>query len=610
MTINIQQRGLGVAVTAGRAQVNLWAPAARTAAIKLLPGNEVIALERGVRGYWTSHLQAAPGTQYWFVIDGTAELPDPASLYQPEGVHGPSAIFDTGAFQWTDKEWVNPSLEEYIFYELHTGTFSEEGTFEGIEAKLDHLLACGVTAVQIMPVSQFPGCRNWGYDGVLPFAVQDSYGGPAMLQRLVNACHKKGLAVVLDVVYNHMGPEGNYLRHYGPYFTPKYGTPWGEAVNFDDAGCDEVRKYFIENALMWLRDFHIDALRLDAVHALKDMSPRHILRDIKEHVNELMAHTGRTHYLIAESDLNDPRYINPLHENGYGMDAQWNDDFHHALRVTAVQETMGYYADFNGLEHLAKAYRDAYVYDEKYSVHRQKTYGAKTSNPGRQFVVFTQNHDQTGNRLRGERTSALLSFEMLKVTAAAVLLSPFLPMLFMGEEWGEPNPFHYFISHSDEELVMAVRKGRAGEFASFCTDGVGPDPQEDNTFNCSKLQWNLLHEPRHQALFSFYKTLIALRKRHPALVPDRKNISVTTLVDQQVLTLHRWSGHEHMVCFMNFSKETQTITPGSVFVGFKAEVDSAAAEWGGKGGNAPALLNGASLNIQPQSILIYTYSHV
>ncbi len=326
----------------------------------------------------------------------------------------------------------------------------------------------GVNAIELMPVVQFPGSRNWGYDGVFPFAVQHSYGGARGLQTLVDICHQKGIAVVLDVVYNHLGPEGNYLGAYGPYFTDKYNTPWGNALNFDDAWCDGVRQFFIENVLMWFRDFHVDALRLDAVHAIKDFSAVHILREIKMHVNQLTKETGRTHHLIVELDLNDPKFINPLEEQGFGMDAQWIDEFHHALRVTATGESTGYYSDFTGISHLAKAYQDAYVYDGQYSPHRFKKFGLKAENhPGQQFIVFSQNHDQVGNRMLGERTSQLVSLEMQKLMAGAVLVSPYLPMLFMGEEYAEPNPFLYFVSHTDPDLVEAVRKGRKAEFAAF-----------------------------------------------------------------------------------------------------------------------------------------------
>ncbi|MDB5263818.1 MAG: malto-oligosyltrehalose trehalohydrolase, partial [Adhaeribacter sp.] len=430
---DINERSLGINFSAsGEASVVVWAPKAHQVEVNLPDLNLSIPLKREDFGYWhTQTYQIEPGDNYKFVLNGDKHRPDPASLFQPEGVHGPSQAYNVKEYTWSDGGWKNPDLENYIFYELHTGTFSPAGTFAGLAEKLDYLLELGVTAIEIMPVAQFPGARNWGYDGVFPFAVQDSYGGPAGLQQLVDTCHQKGLAVVLDVVYNHLGPEGNYLGDYGPYFTSKYNTPWGPAINFDDAECDGVRQYFIQNVLMWFRDFHIDALRLDAVHAIKDFSPTHILREIKLYTDQLTQNTGRRHHLIVESDLNDTRFINPLEDQGYGMDAQWIDEFHHALRVTATAEKTGYYADFTGIDHLAKSYKDAYVYDGQYSPHRLKTFGVKAQdNPGRQFVVFSQNHDQVGNRMLGERTSQLVSFEMQKLLAGAVLVSPYLPMLF------------------------------------------------------------------------------------------------------------------------------------------------------------------------------------
>lgn len=442
--INVHKRSIGVNFNENNeAEIQVWSPTAEQIAIAFDGGK--INLNKEGHGYWRAKTKKIqPGTRYKILLNNKDQFPDPASLSQPEGVHESSEAIDLKTFQWTDAQWKNIPLDEYLIYELHTGTFTPEGTFAAIEKKLDHLVSVGITAIEIMPVAQFPGNRNWGYDGVFPFAVQNSYGGAEALQHLVNACHQKEVAVILDVVYNHLGPEGNYLGAFGPYFTGKYKTPWGNAVNFDDAWCDGVRSYFIENALMWFRDFHVDALRLDAVHAIKDLSPVHILREIREYVDELMKTTGRKHYLIVELDLNDNRFINPVSQCGYGMDAQWIDEFHHALRVTATGEQNGYYSDFHGIEHLAKAYKDAYVYDGRFSPHRKKTFGVKTENEGKQFVVFSQNHDQIGNSMLGERAGQLVSFEMQKLMAGAIVTSPYLPMFFMGEEWSEPHPFFVF----------------------------------------------------------------------------------------------------------------------------------------------------------------------
>ena len=591
----------------GATAIKLWAPLARKAAL-IRNETETIPLALKEGGYWEAQSPTLKaGDRYRFSIDDKDPLPDPASLFQPEGVHGPSEVVDLGAWTWSDEKWQNPPLSEYLLYELHTGTFSSEGTFAGIEARLDHLVNLGVNAIEIMPVAQFPGSRNWGYDGVYPFAVQNSYGGARGLQQLVDACHRKGLAVVLDVVYNHLGPEGAYLGAYGPYFTEKYKTPWGPAVNFDDAYCDGVRDYFVQNALMWFRDFHIDALRLDAVHAIKDFSAVHILREIHEAVKGWEAVSGKRHYLIVELDLNDPRFIDPVVKGGYGMDAQWVDEFHHALRVTAGGDRSGYYEDFSGLEHLAKTYQDAYVYDGQYSPHRKKTFGLKaTHHPGERFIVFSQNHDQVGNRMLGERTSTLVSFEMQKLLAAAVFVSPYLPMLFMGEEWGEPHPFLYFVSHTDPELAAAVRKGRREEFAAFHAQGEAPDPVAEETFRASLLQWELQEQEPHRTLLEYYRALVRLRKTHPLLrSTDRSGVEATPFPGEQTLLLHRSHGADHLYCFMNFSKEAQVLSSPAGAGPLHKILDSADTRWGGPGGAPGLLKEGEPLTIPPEAALVY-----
>jgi len=605
---NELKRKTGININAaGQAEIRFWAPEAES--VELKTAKALIPLEKKDFGYWEAENdELKAGSTYHILINGETQIPDPASLSQPEGVHGPSAAVALSEFNWTDQSWKNPALGDYILYELHTGTFSAEGTFEGIIGKLDYLVELGINAIEIMPVAQFPGGRNWGYDGVFPFAVQDSYGGAAGLQQLVNACHEKGLAVVLDVVYNHMGPEGNYFAQAGPYFTDKYGTPWGSAINFDDAWSDGVREYFIENVLMWFRDFHIDGLRLDAVHAIKDFGVKHLLQQISEEVDNLMEATNRRHYLIAECDLNDNKYINPLERQGYGMDAQWIDEFHHALRVTAGEPTTGYYSDFSGIKDLEKSYRDAYIYDGVYSPHRLKTFGGKADgNPGSQFVVFSQNHDQVGNRMLGERTSTLQSYEMQKLMAAAVLCSPFLPMLFMGEEYGETNPFLFFTSHGDKELIEAVRKGRKAEFAAFHAEGEAPDPQSEDTFNQSKLQWGLLQQDGHKELLSFYKTIIALRKKYaPLHNTNREQLTVSSDPQTNCLVLRRWEEEVQVLCLMNFSSKTHGLTIPDDKPSWKKILDSADPQWKGPKA-APVSVDALQkMEIQPQSILIYT----
>lgn len=587
------------------AEVRVWAPDSGEVLLKLdmleLP---LIKEEYGYRTLTTNQLK--PGDEYWFIVDGK-QLPDPASLLQPKGVHGASAAFDLKAFNWTDSKWQNIPLADYIIYELHTGTFTETGTFKGVEEKLDHLIELGVTAIEIMPVSQFPGERNWGYDGVFPFAVQNSYGGPADLQLLVNTCHSKGLAVILDVVYNHLGPEGNYFGEFGPYFTNKYHTPWGSAINFDGAGCDEVRRYFIENVLMWFRDFHIDALRMDAVHAIRDFSPNHILREINQHVAKLMNESGKTHYLVAECDLNDTRYITPVQKDGYGFNAQWVDEFHHTLRVAAGGECKGYYNDFNGIADLANAYQNGYVYNGQYSSQRQKTFGTDTKGiNGQQFVVFSQNHDQVGNRMLGERSSQLFSFEIQKLLVGAVMASPFLPMLFMGEEWSEPNPFQFFVSHSNEELIKAVRKGRKTDFADFHTQGEAPDPQALSTFKNSKLNWGLLDKGLHNVMLQYYKNLISLRKCHPAIKnTDRENMNINFNKATQTLIMERCTGDQKILCLLNFSKQDQEVNIPGPICRWQKLLGSADPKWNGTIASAE-IINTNLAQLPPESILIYT----
>lgn len=601
--IEINKRTVGVNFgESGEAIINIWAPAAEKISLKI--NGQLLPLQPADFGYWhltTNRLK--PGDDYQLQVNEHGPQPDPYSLFQPLGVHKPSQAVDLSVFRSSKTEWKNHQLHDYIIYELHTGCFSEEGDFNGIENKLDYLLNLGVTAIEIMPVAQFPGQRNWGYDGVYPYAVQNSYGGPEGLFKLVEACHKKKLAVILDVVYNHFGPEGNYIGTLGPFFTDKYNTPWGAAINFDDAWCDGVRNYFIENALMWFRDFGIDALRLDAVHAIKDLGAVHFLQQLSDAVRKLEEAQGTTHYLVGEVDLNDPRFITATKDGGFGLDAQWVDEFHHALRVSTGQSQTGYYYDFNGTKDLAKSYRDAYVYDGQFSRHRNRFFGKPvTDGDSSRFVVFTQNHDHVGNRLLGERTSELVSFEMQKLMAAAVFVSPFLPMLFMGEEWSETNPFLYFVDHSDKELVKAVREGRKKEFAAFHIDQDAPDPFSRDTFLRSKLQWQLAEQGKHKLMLEYYKTLIALRKNHEAFKPGKLS-DVSTLLHngEQVIELRRKKGEEEICCFLNFSAVLQTVShPGE-----RREVlfHSADERWEGPG--TPTISEN-SLQLKPESILILT----
>ena len=541
----------------GEWRFRVWAPEAEKMELHILdPDDRRLPMESLERGYFevTVH-DAAPGARYMYIIDGEKERPDPASALQPDGVHGPSMVMDADGFEWTDQSWRGLPLEDYILYEIHVGTFTREGTFDGVISRLDELKELGITALEVMPVAQFPEERNWGYDGVYPFAVQNSYGGPDELKRLVNACHRKGMAVVLDVVYNHLGPEGNYLWDYGPYFTNRYQTPWGEAVNFDGAHSDEVRAFFLQNALRWVDEFHFDALRLDALHAIYDFSARTFLEDLADEVHELGHDSGRLVYLIAESDLNNSRLIRPRSEGGFELDAQWSDDFHHALHTLLTGEELGYYMDFGSVSMMAEAIDDGYVYSGRYSRFRQRSHGnyAGDLSP-RKFVACIQNHDQVGNRMMGDRLSTLTDSESLKLAAASIILSPYIPLLFMGEEYGETAPFLYFISHTDMELVEAVRKGRKEEFSSFGWKESPPDPFQIETFEKSRLNPEIKNTDWNKTLYFFYKELVRIRKENPSISSaERDDITVECRKKEEIIFIHRKKRENETLLFLNFS---------------------------------------------------------
>jgi maltooligosyltrehalose trehalohydrolase len=509
----------------------VWAPRADQVSLVLAgPGEahrRVDMQPGGPRpGWWSAPVDGAgPGTDYGFSLDRGPLRPDPRSPWQPEGSDGPSRLLDHGAFAWTDSGWRGMHLPAAVVYELHVGTFSVEGTFEGAIRHLDHLVELGVTAVELMPVAEFPGERGWGYDGVNLYAPHHAYGGPDGLKRLVDACHSRGLGVIIDVVYNHLGPAGNHLAEFGPYFTDRYSTPWGPAVNFDGPDSDEVRRFFADNALQWLGDYHVDGLRLDAVHAIFDSSAVHILEQLATEVAELSAASGWRRWLVAESDLNDPRIVRPPAMGGHGVDAQWSDDFHHALHAALTGEDAGYYADFSasGLEDVGAALRTGYVYDGRYSAHRRRTHGRPpTGLPGWSLLGYSQTHDQVGNRAAGERTAALMSPGRLRVAAALVLTSPFVPMLFQGEEWAASTPFQYFTDHPDPDLGRAVSEGRRHEFEAFGWDPADvTDPQDDKTFLRSQLDWAELDDADHAAVLAWYRSLIELRRAEPDLADGR-----------------------------------------------------------------------------------------
>ncbi len=613
-----------------RCQFIVWAPLAQRVDVRILDdrgttvvpesaagasrnASRLIEMQRTQRGYHEATVDGIQlGARYVYCLDGKKDRPDPASKFQPDGVHRASAIIDARGHQWKDATWRGLPLEEYIICEVHVGTYSHEGTFDAIIPHLGELKDLGVTALELMPVAQFPGSRNWGYDGVYPFAVQNSYGGPEGLQRLVDACHAGGLAVVLDVVYNHLGPEGNYLADFGPYFTDQYRSPWGRALNFDGPESDEVVRYFTENALYWLRDFHIDALRLDAIHGIVDCNAQPFLSLLAQAVREVAEQSGRKIHLIAESDLNDVRYIQPVDSGGCGLDAQWSDDFHHALHTLLTGEQSGYYLDFGGIEHLKKALEEGFVYSGQFSEYRRRRHGNSSRQiPASQFVVFAQNHDQVGNRLFGERLSALVSFEATKLAAALVILSPFVPLLFMGEEWGEPAPFQYFTSHSDAALIEAVRRGRKDEFAAFRWRGEPPDAQHEATFIRCKLNHSLKATEPHRTIWEFYQELFKLRKTIPAFAQlSKEQMEVRVVEKDKVLQIRRWCGSDEAIIVANFGDESQNL-PAGRWDGWKVRLDTADQRWLGPNKALSSSVNlseGARLSVSPKSLIVFQKS--
>jgi maltooligosyltrehalose trehalohydrolase len=542
----------------------VWAP--RATRVEVQVGGRQQALERSHGGWHAlegSEVEA--GSDYCFVLDGGPPLPDPRSAWQPHGVHGPSRVVDHGRFSWSDGGWHGRSLRDSVVYELHCGSFSRAGTFDGAIEHIGHLVDLGVGAVEVMPVAAFPGVHGWGYDGVALYAVHHAYGGPDALKRFVDACHGAGLAVIMDVVYNHLGPDGNVLGEFGPYFTDRHRTPWGDAINYDGPGSDEVRRFVVDNALMWTRDYHVDGLRLDAVHAIVDTSAVHILEEIASAVHGLAEAAGRQLWVIAESDLNDPRLVSDPRRGGYGCDAQWSDDFHHALHASLCGETAGYYADFGAVADVAAALRQVFVRPGRYSAFRHRRHGRDVGElPSTRFLGYMQNHDQVGNRVRGERSAALMSLGRLQIAAALVLLSPFVPMLFMGEEWAASTPFMYFTDHDDANLGRAVSEGRRQEFASFgWRPGDVPDPQDFATFERSRVDWaEAGHEP-HATVHRWHRELITLRAANPGLRDgDRAELAIEH--DERARTLVLRRGGVTVACNWGDAPVTVAVENGVV----------------------------------------------
>ena len=528
-------------------EFTVWAPRAQRMRVRL-DDREPIAMDGPMdRGWWKLCVEnAGPGTDYAFLIDEDATpYPDPRSAWQSAGVHAASRVYDQDTFKWTDAHWHTPPLASSIIYELHIGTYTPEGTFDGAIKRLDHLVELGVTHVEVMPINEFAGNRGWGYDGVFLFAVFEPYGGPDGFKRFVDACHAKNLAVILDVVYNHFGPVGNYANKFGPYLTERYHTPWGAAVNFNESGSDEVRRFFIDNALMWLRDYHCDGLRLDATHEFIDRSAVHFMEQLSFEVERLGTTLNKRFILIAESDLNDPKFVRPREARGYGMDAQWSDDFHHALFTLLWSDPgRGYYDDFGSMDDLAKSLRGAFVYDGRYSGYRHHTHGRPVDGlSAHHFLGYIQNHDQVGNRAAGERVEHLIGMEASKVAIGLVLMAPFVPMLWMGEEFAATAPFLYFADHEEEEMRRLVCEGRKRDFAAFgWNEDEVPDPEIEETFLRSKLDWNEVHEGKHAEMLQWVKDLIHLRRSTVDLNDgDFGHLQISCGADEKTLTMRRGS---------------------------------------------------------------------
>jgi len=543
---------------AGAARFSLWAPRANAVDLVVGPAdhrsNHLLA--RGADGVHEGVLEGVvAGSDYAYRLDGGPPRADPVSRLLPEGLHGPSRLVDPRAFAWSDAGWRGIAMADAIIYELHIGTFTTAGTFDGAIERLGYLRRLGVTAIEILPVAQFPGTRNWGYDGASLYGVQHSYGGPEGLRRLVNAAHAAGLAVLMDVVYNHVGPEGNYLAEFGPYFSDRWSTGWGQGFNLDGSESDEVRRYIVDNATYWIDEYHADGLRLDAADRITDQGAVHLLEELAAAVHARGQALGRHTLVIAESDANDPRYVRSPEAGGYGLDAQWSDDFHHAVHAALTGEHQGYYADFGGTRPIAKAIAQRFVNDGRFSPHRRRRHGRPALDvPGDRFVICVQNHDQVGNRARGDRLATLVVPAALRLAAAILLLSPYVPLLFMGEEYGEVAPFLYFVGHTDPGLVEAVREGRRKEFAAFAWSGQIPDPADAATFEASRLRWKEAQRPAHAQLLALYTDLIALRKGEPALMPGGGAVAARVEGEGGVV-VELGSGHSRLVALFNFTAD-------------------------------------------------------
>ena len=603
---------LGAHLVANRTcRFGVWAPKSTAVDLHLVhPFEKTVALPPLGDGYFGGEVEnVEAGSRYFFRLDDGKDRPDPASRLQPEGVLGPSEVVDH-RFKWSDDFWCGIPLQDFVLYEVHIGTFTPEGTFAAASEKLAYLKDLGVTAIEIMPCAQFPGTRNWGYDGAFPFAVQHSYGGPEGLRRFVDAAHKKGIAVLMDVVYNHIGPLGAVLADFGPYFDSSYDTPWGRGFNFDGAGSDGVTRYFLENALMWIRDFRLDGLRLDAVHMIYDNGAKTFLEKLGETVRLHSRASNRLAYTIAEAMRNDPRIVRQTELGGIGLDAVWNDDFHHALHALLTGERNGYYIDHGSVDNLAKAYREGFVLAGTYSRYRKRTMGASSASlPGRKFVVYAQNHDQVGNRPGGDRYGIRISAEAQKLATGAVLLSPYLPMLFMGEEYGETAPFHFFTEHGDDVLDEAVRRGRRREFEVFDWDGDFSDPANPETFKSCTLQWKKSESPEGKARLAYIRELLRLRRDESALrLLDKEHTKVAAGQQPPLLCIVRKGERSEVAVVLHFGDGDSDVSISLPEGNWVRILDSSEERWGGPGALTPeiaASTGTAKIRMRAQSLAIF-----
>jgi maltooligosyltrehalose trehalohydrolase len=577
----------------------VWAPKVSRVDLKLVKDNSLLGLKKAGNGYWRCNRESLDaGSEYLYELDGKTGLPDPASHFQPKGVFGPSAVVDHDRFVWQDSAYRGLQLRDMVFYELHVGTFTPKGTFQAVIDKLEYLKDLGVNALELMPITQFSGTRNWGYDTVFPFAVQNNYGTPDHLKELVNACHLRNLAVFIDVIYNHSGPEGSCLNQYAPYFVERQGGRWGPVINLDGENCGGVRHYFLQNALHWFRNYHVDGLRLDSILSMPDTTKPPFFSELTALAEEYSTVTGKKQWLVAESGYNQPKVLQPREEGGYGFDGQWLDDYHHAIHAVLTGEREGYYKYYGTLTHLKETLVHAYAHVggdfAGTTFHRRKKNQHFFWIPSYRLIVFSQNHDHVGNRMLSERLTTLAGLEAAKLAAGIVVLSPYTPMLFMGEEFGESAPFNFFVDYADKNLSEATREGRKREFSSFHWKGESPDPSDPATFEATKIDWNLREKEANQKIFEYYKALLRLRSELSlSSFGDRQKILATASCHQKVLFVRRRLGDDKIcVVVANFSKDSRTCRWQLEGSNYRKILDSADTAWNGCGAS---LLNDASV---------------